>query len=246
METKTLKIETYLPVFNGFYNTIWEYQHDNVLYNINETRDENGLMPIEWDVLNIDHSQYEYDTVKNIIDVLKSELQDFIYNIEFHSIKSPEKYNFKNDSVDVVIEPKIENIQKFIYDNLDSFKKYLKKTYTSYDGFISWYSNNFEDWKEYTDNFTSFEGSHYLGSILQFICEIEDITEFDIYESVQENIYCGNYLINYDDCIKGYTCTNCNKIIENQDIIGKVKQYHDIMGFMPGELHCIDCIESKK
>ena len=52
METKTLnkKIDTWLPVFSGFYNTIWEFDYDNVLYNINEDRQELKLNSIDSDI----------------------------------------------------------------------------------------------------------------------------------------------------------------------------------------------------
>ncbi|MHA1382050.1 MAG: hypothetical protein ACTSRG_27070 [Candidatus Helarchaeota archaeon] len=243
--TENRKINTWLPIFTGFYNTIWQFQDDNTVYNINETRENNNLMPINWDVLDIDYKQYEYDIVQGIIEAVKSELSEYIESIEFQTIQSPQKYNFKNDSVDVAIIPKIENIRQCIYDNMDSFKIYLKNHYTSYDGFCSWYSNRVEDWESDTSEFTDFTvNGHYLGKILEFICEVENITEYDIYEYAKGDIYEDNYINNWDKCISCLICTKCNKLIENKDIIKIANKYKDKMNNYPNKIHCEDCMNN--
>lgn len=248
METKTLnkKFDTWLPVFSGFYNTIWEFDYDNVMYNINEDRQEKKLNSINSDILEIDNSQYEYDIVQSFIESLKIKLSDFIINIQFQKIKSPKEYNFVNDSVDVYIIPKIDKIKEYIYNYLEDYKIYLKNHYTGYDGFISHFSNNFEGWKEYTDNFTDYSThGHYLGSILNFICEsIDNINELElsIYYEVSENIYTSNYVTNYNKCITSLICSKCDKIIEDKNIIDKAKQYNDLMGCYPSKIYCIDCM----
>ena len=248
MDTKTLnkKIDTWLPVFTGFYNTIWEFDYDNVIYNINEDRQELKLHPINTDILEVDDSQYEYDIVESFIESLKMKLSDFIIDIQFQKIQSPKEYNFVNDSVDVSITPKIDKIKEYIYNHLEDYKIYLKNQYTCYDGFISHYNNDFESWKEYTDNFTNYsKHCHYLGSVLNFICEsLEDSTELElnIYYAVSESIYTGNYVTNYDKCVNSLICSKCDKIIEDKNIIDKSKQYNDIMGQYPSKIHCIECM----
>ena len=243
MEAKNKAVETFLPVFSGFYNTFWQFQDDDILYSINQDRDNIGLSPIEWDCLEFNYPEYEIDTVQGVILELNDILSAYVDKIEFQKIQSPKTYNFKNDSVDVLITPKIDKIKSFIYANMEDFKLYLKNRYTSYDGFLSHYSNNVEDWKEYTDNFTDYGGSgHYLGSVLEFICQKNNIEELDIYYHVKENISEWEYITNYELCNNSLSCSKCNKLINDKETTDQAVKYKGVMGFYPSIIHCVDCI----
>lgn len=64
---------------------------------------------------------------------------------------------------------------------------YLKR-YKSCSGFISYYGYSFEEWIEYTHDFTDYsDKAHYLGSVLEFICQNEEITEEAMYYSLEVN-----------------------------------------------------------
>jgi len=180
-----MKIETYLPIFTGFYNSVWQFDEENILYNLNEDRENN----LSFEDLNINYREYEKDICKNLCNIIEKKLSQYVEKIEYQEIISPKYYNYKNDSINVLITPKIENIQKFIYANQKDFETYLKNRYTSYDGFISFYSNNFKDWESETKNFTKLNiNSHYLGSILDFVANTLQIEELDLYYSVMDNI----------------------------------------------------------
>lgn len=200
---KMKKIETYLPLFGGFYNTSWQFDDDSLIYDINEMRKENNLAFLDYDQIEVDYDSFENDIVENFIVELGKILDPYIDKIIFQKINHPKYYNFNNDTVDVIIDAKIGKIKKYIYENIDIFKDYLKRKYTSHDGFCSYFSNNFADWVEYTENFSNFKkDGHFLGSILDFILENENIKEFDLYYTITENLNGFDYVLNLEDVLK--------------------------------------------
>lgn len=201
-----MQYSTYLPVFNGFYNTQQQFDYDFINEDIKQIRIDKYGKHTTFDnipEIDIDYSSYEHDIVKNVIVEIKELLSDFVLDIEFEKIVSPKEYNFKNDSVNVKITANEKNIADFIYSNKEKFCLFLKKRYTSCDGFISHYNNDFESWEVDTKNFSDFSiNEHCLGSILDFIAKVLDIDNYKIYEDVIENVCALNYIINYDDVLK--------------------------------------------
>lgn len=171
-------IKTYLPLFSGFYGTIWESDEDNFCSE-NDCTCENLI---------VDYNAYNKDIVLGICDFVESNCE-FIKAIKFEKICSPRAYNFSNDSANVSIAIKKREFKKYLKDNIGALDKYLKENYTDYDGFMSSYGNSFEAWKEETDNFTNLD-NHYLGSLLNFYFENEEITEYDCYAMNEVYIDC--------------------------------------------------------
>jgi hypothetical protein len=199
---------TWCPVFPGFYNTDFDsdYEEEREIENINEDRRENGFTDeIEWSDCEFDHKAYFNRVSKDFCSNLEHMLKEkgYVTRLEIEALVSPREYNFTNDSINVVVELNTENIlniQDAIFPNWDKFDKYIKDKYTSCSGFSSFYSNVPKDWTEMTDSFSDFSKSdHYLGSILEFICQIEEITVFEMMQTMSEN---GDLYIraeNYDD-----------------------------------------------
>lgn len=175
-------IKTYLPLFSGFYNTIWESDESNFCYENDCTYDD----------LIIDNKQYEFDVVQGILEFVKDNCE-FITDIKFENICSPRAYNFANDSVNVSIAIKKREFKKYLNDNKGALDYYLKERYTSCSGFSSYYGNSFEQWKKETNNFVDLD-NHYLGSLLQFYFDNEDITEEDCYYDATQDIYIDCYI----------------------------------------------------
>ena len=243
MSTTQKEIKTYLPIFSGFYNTIWEYDDNYVIEYINELREENTLQPINYDHLDLDYTQYEIDLSINICEVVKDSLSTFIEKIEYEKLYSPKEYNFKNNSIDCIIIPKIDVIQKFIYDNKELFCQYLKDRYTSYDGFISHYSNKFETWESETNNFLDLDGNgHYLGSILEFIAYTLEINETDLYYDIEVDTL--QYVNNLEDLYTMIICSKCDKKIEDSNIINTLVKYKKLMDKKPSIILCSECLEN--
>jgi len=198
-----MKVKTYLPVFSGFYGTIWQFDYDGIEDFINQERKDKGLFSeIDFNDLKIDNTSYKSDIVKGFAEALQEELSDFILNIELESIISPKAYNFSNDSADVIIDINEGAIKDYLINNILAFKSYLKSKYTSYDGFMSSYSNELDIWQDETKNFTDFTcNGHYLGSILDFIARMLKVDNYTIYESVFEGIDNLSYIENLDEII---------------------------------------------
>jgi len=178
--------ETYMPVFSGTYGTIWDE------YNPKDSEGED----LGYDEYKLDFKKFLETIGKTSIDYLESMTYLFnkagILSMEFMSSHSPAYYNFSNDSINITVVLDGHTLGEYIKENYAEFLEEIKDKHTSYDGFMSYHSNNIEDWKEETNNFTDFsENEHYLGFLLNIVCKIEDINEEDLYydwcESVNED-----------------------------------------------------------
>jgi len=160
---------------------------------INELRKENGLDPIDINELEFDYANYELDICNQLTELVESELKELnlVRSIEFEKLHSPKYYNYATDSINCIIEPNPEAIADYIRKYRENWTEYLKGKYTSCDGFISHY-DNFPDSEDWTlDNIIN--GEHQLGAFLQFTCENEDITEYDLYYDVEAYLSVENY-----------------------------------------------------
>ena len=224
------KIETWLPVFPGFYGTYYEPDETIEIEHINQERENNKLTQLPYDAIEFDYEEYENNISESACSVIESELSEYITKIVFQRLSSPKEYNFTNDSIhcEIWLSPDNEKtILSFLENNKDKFAEYLKETYTSRSGFISFHSNELNDWFENEELLT---GAHELGSVLQFICEMNDITD----ESIFDFVLMDNYLSakNYDQCTTEEYCNECNSFIYPvSNVIGGV---------------CLDCLELGK
>lgn len=187
-------IETYLPVFTGFYNTIFEGQTESEMEYINEQRAEKGLQEITDCDIEWNYKEYEYDVCKQCTDFIFGffNSMQMIESMEMQNIVSPKEYNFRNDSINISVQLAPENclkIKEYINNHLKEFRAYLKDNYTSCSGFYSSYSDDADVWNEDTDGFSDFSANgHYLGSILQFICNCENVDDETMFYSLEANL----------------------------------------------------------
>ena len=184
-------IETFLPIFPGFYSTIFdegdsfiEYELDGetIAFHYPELKEipYDFIRSEFWDC--IDYQSANLAVAQAVTDGVGSLLSDYVESITFQALKSPKEYNFYNDSVNVEIVPKTEAIAGHIAENWKAFSGYIRARYTSRDGFMSSYSNDPEDWREDSANFTDLSANgHVLGSILGFIAANEGIDEMALY-----------------------------------------------------------------
>jgi len=191
-----MKFETYLPIFSGFNYTQWEFDYDYIEDFIKQERREKGLFSeIDFNDIKINHNQYEEDIALSLCEVLPSFFEGIIEGVEFECIVK--------GNVDVSIDINPEKISSFIYDNKELFCKFLKDRYTSYDGFISHYSNDFEIWESETKKFKDFSvNGHYLGSILDFIGHVLKVDNYSLFECIYERIDFFSYVDNLDEMLE--------------------------------------------
>lgn len=195
---KTYK--TFLPLFPGFYNTIFEpcTEYDEI-EEINRIRLEKKLPEISYDDCIFNYKEYEENISEDVCYKVAQYLEEIIgsnVDIKKESLISPKFYNFSNDSINIEIDIELNQVIKYIEKNQDEFKDYIKNKYSSCSGFISSYSNDFKDWLNDIKN-KDFDSSHKLGSILDFILTNEEKTVLDLFEDCSDNAYI--YVENYDE-----------------------------------------------
>jgi hypothetical protein len=192
-ENKT--IETWLPLFKGFYGTIWDGDSE-----LDEFCDSND---VDSDNVSVNWLGYRQEIATVLTDKIAKELikLNLIESMKFQHVSSPQYYNFTNDSIDVEIVAKAENIAAYIYTDINEFDAYLKERYTPRDGFMPHYSNSAAEWSENTEGFTELSGnSHVLGCILDFILRAQELTERDFYDDVIGEVNFDNFAtITYTD-----------------------------------------------
>jgi hypothetical protein len=156
----------------------------------------------------------------------------FIESMAFQNIVSPKYYNHSNDSIDVSIVPKVDAISKYIVNNINEFDEYLKKRYTSYDGFTSFRFNSAIEWANDTIYFTILDkDGHTLGCLLDFILTNEIIQDEDYLSRVDANIYFDEY------CEVKYT--ELQSVESFDDRVKIVKDNIDVIDFSHGYLRIL-------
>lgn len=179
-----MKYKTFCPLFPGFYNTVFQYDREDE--DIEYYNEEHGTN-LDYDSFEWNYSEYENRVSKAFVNRLESELKQFLpIKIAFEQIHSPREYNFANDSINVEISLSLDKLIKLIKDRKEQAGEYFTEKYTSRSGFISFHSNNIEDWlnKAYILE----NPAHRIGALLDCLCYIE-LNEDDIYYWTESEYY---------------------------------------------------------
>lgn len=196
---KTLSVN--IP-FCGFYESYLSYEMNSILereieYTLERER-EDGLREYE----RLDDSTYAQIFDRNItnhiwercianqwVEYFESYLSDIVetkISFTFAELTSPREYNFETDRIFATMTLK-DAAKLFAKAKADSFADLaacIKERFTSRDGFISFYSNDLDDWLAKP---LSQWDSNELGTlVLSFLKNERDI-EFNIFESLTEN-----------------------------------------------------------
>jgi len=191
------KIETYLPVFTGFYNTIFEPSEEDELNHINEEREKRDMEPISWDDCDWKYDEYYKDTAKYCCDWVEHEMNSLGIpcTITFQKVVSPRFYNFTNDSINCEVQVDVAKLIDYATDNWEEFTQYIKDRYTSCDGFTSFHSNDPAKWL----NELPEKEAHNIGSLMHFILLNENYdAKNEMFDYGQGNIS-GPYAENYEE-----------------------------------------------
>ena len=169
-------IEIGSNLFDGFYESIhcncdefidYEHEDEAILKDLLYFSEDKADVVYEYD----DFNQYKADVcttfmelfVERVIDVLPSNItnnKDFKFDIAGEvEVYSPKYYNYTTDKcyINVQTNYKTLNMIKKHTLSLKGVQDYMIDNYTSYDGFISFLSNDKEDWektdiKDYKEN----------------------------------------------------------------------------------------------
>jgi len=205
---KSFNVDTWLPVFSGFYGTIWETDSDEEreIEDINDKRIAKGLLAVGYDDVEWDYDEYMQMVSKSVSGQVSEALIQLgcIQKGTFQNLRSPREYNFANDAIDVTftLTPKnVKVIEKYLQVNVAKFSHYLTEHYTSRDGFMSNYSNQSADWL--IDIQSTVKHQHMLGAILNFILLNEEGQDYEmgLYEHAIGNGAC-LYAKNYDKLLQ--------------------------------------------
>lgn len=218
-----MKTNTYLPCFPGFYGTIYEADIENECEFIQNERTSNGLPEItNWDKVVFDYEGYEDEVATNFVNTIGGILKNMnvISNISFQSVYSPREYNFDNDSIYIEIEyteDNLKTIKNIIANNSKMFETYIVEKFTSYDGFISFYSNKAADWMDLSEIMNH---QTKAGVILQFICNVyvnnEYENEIDFFEYLYEQCNANISSIDSETYTTAPICSKCGDFISNK------------------------------
>ena len=220
------KVDTWLPLFSGFYGGYYEPNEEYELEHINDVRVTNDLDPIlDIELLEFDYDEYYKNLSKDITEVIGFQLLELnlIKSIEYQNLVRPREYNFSNDSIEVSIEPNKNEIESYWRVNRIAFESYLKNNYTSYDGFISSHPNS--NWN--IDDIL--QGPHKLGAFLNFALKNENIKEYDLLDDLEE-LGCIS-ASNYDDAIKMDVEPQIPNVLQGRLKIGCLEQINALKDY---------------
>ena len=212
--------ETWLPCFPGFYNSCIDLDLDNEIYSINQNRADNNVAgDITYEDVEYDFGKYTQDVSADWTEVVADKLKalGLVKSIKFEKVVSPREYNFKTDSVDVMIEYYPAKLMKFIKANREVIEKYVHDKHTSRDGFMSFHSNNLDEWIADLNNFKSPDG-YKTGAILEACLLVQYNMDwskaiYDIYECMPD-FYSNTMecITNWDLLDNGVRCNKCDKL----------------------------------
>ncbi len=213
MLTKTNKtIESFLPVFCGFYNSIFEPSEDMVIEE-----------PFTFDNYEFFYSDYRNEIARACVNGIEKQLTEYGIKgvkIKYQTINSPKEYNFYTDAIHVEYKltlKAIASINEYLKKNKEAFDKYIVDHYTSRDGFMSSWSNNVDVWlTEYLTDAKDLR--HCFGAVLQFIFENEDYTYNNLYEDYCTSINLEGSLVNGVGETNDYIENFANENYKRKDI----------------------------
>lgn len=193
-----MKIETFLPVFNGFYGTFFDNIVDNSENREIEFYNEENGTSLNWGDFTFNYPEIQKEISLKCCEEVEKKLNEIGIKCEitYQELVSPKYYNFSNDSINVEINFKDFNqVINILEDSSEIFARYINNNYNSRDGFISSYSNYASDWMADLKNYPEVE-AHKVGAVLEFILiELEGYNDYNLYSDVIE---WNDFTINYE------------------------------------------------
>jgi hypothetical protein len=204
-KTKYTEVETFLPLFTGYYYSDWSDLIDNeeemyLSYRIDECGDN-----IELDYLNMDYTPIKIQLNKiiteEVMDKIKELFPDLIKTYEYQSMHSPREYNFYTDSINIKIEINFDKLMDLLYEQQIEFCQYLRDKYTPRSGFVPSHSFLMEDWLDGEEH--NLNDAHKCGACLEFLLlnSLEGFDDRELVDLVRDRA-CGNGEVDFEFKVK--------------------------------------------
>ncbi len=225
-----MKVNIELPFFPGFYESDLEngdtsywaikeeleyYQRD---YAYNNPDEQAIYSQLTEDDLDFNYKDYEKDVRDAWVESFRSRVPEFVLSVGDVEMTSPKYYNFETDRLWADIELSedwMDKVRAFMDENKDWLRERIKDDWTSYDGFASFMSNNFDDtrWDDDDDNWSrdkSWYWHLFSGNSDRWACYISTIIGYMMYREnnhlrddlvmdALEDIYAGSYVFITDE-----------------------------------------------
>lgn len=161
-----------LPLFPGFYDTSYEPDEEEVIE-----------YPFSFSHYEFDYEDYKVRVAKSLCGLVEEKLNGVSVTTEitFKEVESPTYYNYTTDKIIVNYNISWIDVLTKIIEFEYEFEKFIKKQYTSCDGFISAHSNNYKNWL----NQEQFEEMTHI--YLEFILIQEGFDREDLYEQYTDS-----------------------------------------------------------
>ena len=225
-----MKFNIQLPFFPGFYESdlknsdtaYWaikdelEYYQREYAY---DNPDEQAIYAqLTEDDIDFDDDRYEEDVRNAWVEAFRDRLPEFVLSLENVEMTSPRYYNFETDRLwgDVELRDDwMDVVREFMVENADWLRDRIKDEWTSYDGFMSFMSNNFDDLSHDEDENTwktdkSWYWHLFSGQSDRWECYISTIIGYMMYRENKEirndlvmdaleDVYAGSYVFITDE-----------------------------------------------
>lgn len=217
-----MKVNIELPFFPGFYESDLE-NGDTAYWAI---REELQYYQEECDTpckeltegdLDFNYADYEKDVREQWVEGFREHKPEFVLSIENVEMTSPKYYNFSTDRLWADVELRddwMDVVREFMVENADWLRERIKDDWTSYDGFMSYMSNNFDDlshdededyWGSKSWYWHLFSGQSdrwecYISTIIGYMMYRENMEiRNDLVMFALDDIYAGSYVFLTDE-----------------------------------------------
>lgn len=118
---------------------------------ISDTQGESAPDGFYWEFKKGGYKAYCEEICKDWIYIIRSNLANNPIELvvgEYKGLWSPSQYNWRTDRISFEIQCDLRKLKKYCWkENAENFDTFLRKNWSSYDGFISLIPNNLEDFK---------------------------------------------------------------------------------------------------
>lgn len=213
-----MKVNIELPFFPGFYESGLE-NCDTAYWAIKEElqyyREEcdTPCKELTEDDLEFDYQAYEEEVRNQWVEGFRENMPEIVLSLENVEMTSPKYYNFETDRLWADVELRddwIDVVREFMVENADWLRDRVERDWTSYSGFMSYMSNNFDNLSHDEDE-NSWQGDKswywhlfsgqsdrwacYISTILGYMMyrKNEDIRD-DLIVYAREDVYEGSFV----------------------------------------------------